>query len=154
VPRHTLVVSARCHPHSSVSASTVWLRTTSPPGAPPRPAASSASARRIERGIACTVVRIPWTGCGRLLSAVPAVVFQMANMVILIRVRAIPVLAITLTITTAMSRTPAAHRSHSLGLGGGQCSGMCPLSLWKRFSAQPNRASVPLHLDHADNVSR
>jgi hypothetical protein len=29
-----------------------------------------------------------------------------------------------------------------------------PLSLWDRFSAQPNRGSVPLHLDHADNASR
>jgi hypothetical protein len=57
MPCLTLVASGWCCLHSLVSASTVWLGTTSPLGAPSHPAAFSISARSTGRGTASMVAR-------------------------------------------------------------------------------------------------
>lgn len=50
VPRPTLIASDRCCLRSSVSISTIFLGTTSPPSAPSHPDAFFASARSTEQG--------------------------------------------------------------------------------------------------------
>nr|AWA44638.1 hypothetical protein SO141L21_000006 [Saccharum officinarum] len=80
--RLSLIARGECRLRSSVSASTVWRGTTSPPGVPPRPVASSVSARGTGRGTASFVDRpgaFPRTECGSLQGAIFGVVPPVAT---------------------------------------------------------------------------
>jgi hypothetical protein len=105
MPRLTLVASGQCGLRSSVSASIVWLGTTSQPGAPSHPAAFSASGRSTGRGIASMVVRpgaFPRTRCGSLQGAVLGVMLQEATMVALVHTCADSVLVAMAKMTTTV----------------------------------------------------
>lgn len=118
VAHPALIASGRCHPRSSVAASTAWLLATSPPDASSHRAAFSASVQGTGRGTAGTAVRphgLPQTCCGCLRGTVLAVVL------VVVRSHAVPVSAMetpsttAATVATARTKVPSMRPSSLLG---------------------------------------